>query len=215
MSNSLGVGIIGASAERGWAKVSHVPAIQQLHGLELVAVASGSLEKADAAAKAFGAKRGYADALELIRDPDVDLVTVAVKVPDHRELVLAAITARKHVYCEWPLGRNLAEMEELAAAAQKAGVHVAIGLQTRGNSVTQQARDLIATGAIGRLLSARVFSSTIAFGPDVEAAMAFGEDAANGVTLLTVQGAHTLDFTIAVLGGYSSLSSLLTTQFPR
>ena len=36
--------------------------------------------------------------------PDIDLVTVATRVPDHRELVLAALAAGKHVYCEWPLG---------------------------------------------------------------------------------------------------------------
>ena len=49
MAKALGVGIIGASAERGWAKLAHVPAIQQLAGLELAAVASGSQAKADAA----------------------------------------------------------------------------------------------------------------------------------------------------------------------
>ena len=118
MAKALGVGIIGASAERGWAKLAHVPAIQQLAGLEVAAVASGSQAKADAAAKAFGAKSGYADGKDLIHDPTVDIVTIAVKVPDHRELVLAALGAGKHIYCEWPLGRNLAETEELARAAQ-------------------------------------------------------------------------------------------------
>jgi len=175
MAKTLGVGIIGASAERGWAKISHVPAVEALAGLELVAVASGSQEKADAAAKAFGAKAGYADGKDLIRDANVDVVAVAIKVPDHRELVLAAVTAGKHIYCEWPLGKNLAESEELAAAAQAAGVHVAIGLQTRANPAAKQARSLIASGAIGRVLSARVISTTVAFGKSVEQGMAFAE----------------------------------------
>jgi predicted dehydrogenase len=118
MAKPLGVGIIGAGAERGWAKLAHVPAVQQLAGLEIVAVASGSQAKADAAAKAFGAKASYADGKDLIQDPNVHIVTIAVKVPDHRDLVLAALTAGKHVYCEWPLGRNFAETEELAKAAQ-------------------------------------------------------------------------------------------------
>ena len=59
MAKTLGVGIIGASADRGWAKISHVPAVQGIAGLELVAVASGSQAKADAAVEAFGAKAGY------------------------------------------------------------------------------------------------------------------------------------------------------------
>ena len=211
----LRVGIIGASAERGWAKDSHVPAVQALAGLELVAVASGSPEKAEAAARAFGAKTGYAEARDLVQDPDVDLVTVAVKVPDHREIVLAALAAGKHVYCEWPLGCNLAQTEEMAAAADQAGVHVAIGLQTRQNPAAQKARELLASGAVGRLLSARIYSTTMAFGPKVESAMAFGEDAANGVTLVTIQGAHTLDFVVAMLGGLADISALITTQYPQ
>ena len=215
MAEELGVGIIGASADRGWAKISHVPAVQGLAGLKLAAVASGSQFKAEAAAKAFGAQIGYADGKELIKDPAVDIVTIAVKVPDHRELVLAALEAGKHIYCEWPLGRNLAETQELAAAAKAAKVHVLIGLQTRLNPAMLHARDLVRSGAIGRLLAARVFSSTVAFGPQIEAAMSFGEDAANGVTLATIQGAHTIDFAIAVLGTLADLTALTTTQFPR
>ncbi len=215
VAKTLGVGIIGASAERGWAKLAHVPAIQHLAGVELVAVASGTQQKADVAAEAFGAKRGYADGTDVVEDPSVDIVTVAVKVPDHRELVLAALTAGKHIYCEWPLGRNLAETEELAKAAEAAKVHVAIGLQTRLNPALLQARELIVSGAIGRLLSAHVLSTTVAFGPQVEAAMAFAEDAGNGVTLVTIQGAHTIDFAIALLGPLTELTALTTTQFPN
>ena len=118
MSKKLGVGIIGASAERGWAKDAHVPAVHGLDGLELVAVAAGDTAKANAAAKAFGATRGYATGSgPHSRDSAVDIVAVAVKVPDHRELVLAAVAAGKHVYCEWPLGRNLSETEEMAKTA--------------------------------------------------------------------------------------------------
>ncbi len=215
MAKNLGVGIIGASADRGWAKISHVPAAQGLTGLELAAVASGSASKAEAAAKAFGAKNGYADGKELIKDKAVDIVAIAVKVPDHRELVLAALEAGKHIYCEWPLGSSLAETQELATAAKAAGVHVLIGLQTRLNPATLRARTLLSSGAIGRPLAARVFSSTGAFGPKVEPALSFAEDGANGVTLLTIQGAHTLDFAIAVLGPFLDLSALLTTQFPK
>jgi predicted dehydrogenase len=214
MAKSLGVGIIGASEERGWAKLSHVPAVQQLAGLELVSVASGSQAKADAAARAFGAKAGYADGKDLIQNSNVDIVPIAVKVPDHRELVLAALAAGKHIYCEWPLGRNLAETK-LAKATQSANVHVAIGLQTRVNPALLRARELVSTGAIGRPLSARVLSTTVAFGPQVEAAMAFSEDAENGATLVTIQGGHTLDFAIALLGPWADLTALTTTQYPK
>lgn len=46
--------------------------------------------------------------------PDVDLITVSVKVPDHYAPVMAAIDAGKHVCCEWPLGRNTDETMRLS-----------------------------------------------------------------------------------------------------
>ncbi len=215
MPKPLRVGIIGASAERGWAKISHVPAVQRTDGLELAAVVTQDQPSADKAARAFGAAKGYGDAKQLFADPDIDIVTVAVNVPAHRDLVLGALAAGKHLYCEYPLGRDRAEGEMLAEAARKAGVHAAIGLQLRVNPAARRARDLIAAGAVGRVLNARILSTTMAFGPEVEGAMAFGEQAENGVTLPTIQGAHTLDLAIAVLGGFADLSALAATQFPQ
>ncbi len=210
----LRVGIIGASTDRGWAKESHIPAIQGLAGLELAAVATNSQETAELAAKAFGAKSAYGDAADLLRDPAIDLVAVVVKVPAHRELVLGALAAGKHVYCEWPLGRDAAETAEIAAAARAAGVHTAIGLQTRMNPAARRARELLASGAIGRVLSARIYSSTMAFGRKTPVAEAYSEDAGNGVTLVTIQGAHTIDLASALLGGLSDVGALATTQYP-
>ncbi len=215
MFKAIGVGIIGASAQRGWAKDSHVPAVQGVEGLRLVAVAAGDQQKANMAAQTFHAESAYASGFDLVRDPAVDIVSVAVKVPDHRELVLAAIAAGKHVYCEWPLGKDLHESEEMAKAAESAGVCSAIGLQMRSSAAVLQAKKALAEGKIGRPLSARIISNAAAFGPEVDAAMKFGEDAANGVTLITIQGAHTFDLAITVLGEFSAISALTTTQYPR
>ncbi len=215
MDDVLRVGIIGASAERGWARISHVPAVQELPGLALHAVVGSSQASADAAARAFGIATAHADSASLFRDPSIDIVAVAVKVPDHRALVLAAVAAGKHLYCEWPLGRNTAETVELAAAIHASGVHAAIGLQARADPVVRQARRLVLSGAVGRVLSARIVSTTMAFGPEVEPAMAFAEDPANGVTLPSIQGAHTLDVAAAVLGRFASVSAMATTQFPE
>jgi predicted dehydrogenase len=215
MTKPLRVGIIGASAKRGWAKESHVPAVQQLAGLELVAIATHTQETADAAAQAFGAKAAYGNAADLIRDPNVDLVAVCVRVPDHRALVLDALAAGKHLYCEWPLGRNLIETEELAAAAHSAGVHAVVGLQTRMNPAMHSARALVASGAIGRVLSARLYSGTAAFSPKVAAADAYLENAENGATLLSIHGGHAIDLAIAVLGSLANVTALTTIQYPQ
>lgn len=215
MAEPLRVGIIGASAEGGWAREGHVPAVQALAGLEFVAVATNSQRTADAAAKAFGVPAAYGSGMDLIRAPGIDLVTVATRVPDHRELVLAALKAGKHVYSEWPLGAGMDETEEMSAAAGTAGVHTAIGLQLRGSPVVRRARELILSGAVGRVLSASVYSATAGFGPDVPAPYLYLEAPESFANLVTIQGAHTIDLAIMVAGTLGDLSALATAQYPE
>lgn len=215
MARTLRVGIIGANAQGGWARDGHVPAVQKLDGLEFAAVATNSQKTADASARAFGVPAAYGSGMDLIRSPGVDLVTVATRVPDHRDLVLAALAAGKHVYCEWPLGRDTAEAEEMTTAARAAGMHVAIGLQLRGSPVVRRARELVASGAIGRVLSASVYSATAGFGPDVPAPFVYLEDPGNFANLVTIQGAHTIDLAITVAGPLGDLNALATAQYPE
>ena len=170
MTRPLRVGVIGANPNRGWAKDSHIPALRSLENVQLAAVATTSRASAEAAAAAFGVRAAYDDPLALITASDIDIVSVCVRVPYHRDLVLAALAADKHVYCEWPLGRDRGEAAEMAAAAGTRAVHAAIGLQAHMNSAARRAAELIAAGAIGRPLTARIFSSTAGFAPRLPAA---------------------------------------------
>ena len=215
MAKPIRVGIVGVSATGGWAREGHVPAVQFLDGLELVAVATNSQATADASARAFGVPAAYGNGLDLTKAPNIDLVTVATRVPDHRELVLAAIAAGKHVYSEWPLGRSLAEAEEMAAAARAAGVHTAIGLQLRGSPIVKRTRDLVVSGAIGRVLSISAYSATAGFGPEVSVPSIYLENPENFANLITIQGAHTIDLAIAIAGELADLNALATAQYPE
>ncbi len=215
MTKMVRVGLIGANPEGGWARDSHVPALRLLPGFELAAVGGKTQQSADAAARAFGVSKAYGQAADLFGDPDIDLVTVAVTLPAHRALLSGALAAGKHVYCEYPLGLDVQESGELAEEARVAGVHAAIGLQTRANPAVRQARSLLGAGAIGRPLSASIVSTTAGFGPSTPPAVAYTEDPATGVNLLTIQTAHTVDLAIALLGGLADLSALASTQFPE
>ena len=215
MTRPLQVGIIGASAETGWARESHIPAVRALSGLDLGAVVTTSQSSADKAAAAFGARAGYANAEALFADAAIDIVTVAVKVPDHHDLVLGALRAGKHVYCEWPLSPTLSQAEELAAAARAAGVKVALGLQARFNPAARAAARLVATDTIGRVLGVRCYSTSQAWGAEIEPGMVFAEKPGAGVNLVFIQAAHTIDLAIALAGELANISAVATRQYPE
>ena len=215
MAKVLRVGVIGVNPHGGWARESHVPALSAVPGLELAAVAARNQDAADAAARAFGVPKAYGDVDALCRDPDIDVITVAATLPSHRDLLRPALRAGKHIYCEYPLGLDAEEGESLAEAARKAGVHAAIGLQARANPAVREARKLLAAGAVGRVLTARILSTTAGFGPAVAPAFAYTEDPANGVTVISIQAAHTIDLAIALLGGIADFDALASTQYPE
>lgn len=215
MSRPIRVGIIGANARGGWAGEAHIPAVQGLDGLELAAVATNRQETADEAAHVFGVDKAYGSGAELVADPAIDAVTIATRVPDHRTLVLAALAAGKHVYCEWPLGSGQSESEEMALAAAASPTRNAIGLQLRASPAVRRAQTELASGAIGRVLSFSVFSSTAGFGPDVADPFVYLEDPQTFANMVTIQGAHTLDLLIALGGPIAGLAATASRQFPE
>ena len=113
-------GIVGATVTQGgsgWGANAHVPALHALPNYELKAVCTAHEDTAKASAKKFGFDLAFHDMGEMVAHPDVDLVTVVVRVPWHKDLVMQAIDAKKPVCCEWPLGAHVAEAAEMADAA--------------------------------------------------------------------------------------------------
>jgi predicted dehydrogenase len=201
------VGIVGANAERGWARDAHVPALKALvKDFELNAVSARTQDIAEMARAAFGAQQAYSDSLALARAPEVDLVVVAVKVPEHRAVVLAALQAGKHVMCEWPLGRDVAEADEMAAAVGPHS-HVMIGLQGLAAPAIRQAIALVRDNAIGKPRVMRVFSPTAGWGSEAPPAYAYLQDKRNGATLETIAGGHTLAAMEAIVGAYAEIDA--------
>ena len=212
IQKEIRVGIVGASAKASWAKVSHVPAIHCLPGLRLAAVATRNEHSAREAARVFGADRWFSDPLAMIRDDRIDVVTIAVKVPAHRELVLAALDAGKAVYCEGPLGCTVAETEEMASAAGSR--HTAIGLQGRLNPAVRRATQLLSSGKIGRPLNARIVATTVGFGPEMPSTHDYFNKASSGANLLTIVAGHILDVVEAVLGPISEVDARTAIRWP-
>jgi predicted dehydrogenase len=213
MSDTIRVGIIGADTRASWAGASHVPALAAQPRFTLAAVATRHADSARSAAEAFGAGRWFADPYALINDPSIDLVTVAVKVPAHFDLVMAALAAGKAVYSESPLGANLAQTEKMAAAA--GSLHTAIGLQGRLNPSVRRAAEIIADGRLGRLLSARVSATTFGNGPESLSAYEYFDKADAGAGFLPIAVGHVLDVVEAVLGDITEVDARTELLWPR
>jgi predicted dehydrogenase len=211
------VGIVGLQPGRSWAARAHIPALRALsETFEIVGVANTNRTSAEAAAAEIGLPRAFADVAELIATPEVDIVTVAVKVPPHFEIVKAAIGAGKHVYCEWPLGNGLAEAEEMAALARTKGVLGVVGTQAPLAPEIAYLGHLIADGFVGDVLSTTLVARGGALQgggtiPDKKT-YAYLLDRTNGATMLTIPVGHTLAALREVLGEVAEVSAVLATR---
>jgi predicted dehydrogenase len=146
----------------------------------------------------------------------VDLVAVCVRVPDHREIVMSAVGAGKHVYCEWPLGVNAREAEEIAAAARAAGVVAMVGLQAQASPVIERVRRLVEAGYAGRVLAASLTGTTAALGgPELPPWLSWAADVDNGASVLTIPTSHGIDALFTCVGEPLDVVASVRTQTPR
>ena len=217
MTDKIRVGIVGATVTQGgssWGQNAHVPALKALPGYELAAVCTAHDDTAKASAAAFGAGRAFHRFGDMAADPNVDLIVVCVRVPGHRDLVMAGLEAGKAVLCEWPLGRTLAEAEEMAALARRRSLKTIVGLQARSAPAILYARDLVNSGHIGPVLTAHltcVVPAVLQRGPG----RIWQGLRANGANVLTITGGHAIDALCAVLGEFAEVSARVSTRIPE
>ncbi|WP_261337792.1 Gfo/Idh/MocA family protein [Rhizobium leguminosarum] len=218
MTNSantrIGVGIVGASADRGWGGIAHVPALRALDAFQIRAVSTTRMESANATASRLGADLAFDTHQALVLRPEVDLVVVAVKVPEHKQIVSDALAAGKMVYCEWPLARNLSEAEALEGFARERRLRTVIGLQGGLHPPIRYLRDLVRQGVIGMPLSTSIRAHLTdamwlgRYDPPFE----YMARAENGATLLSIMLGHALQPLAHVLGAFESLSAVVANQ---
>ena len=212
-SSKIRVGVVGLSPKRGFASIAHIPALRALSDFDIAAVCTTRQESAEAAAQYFEIPLAFSNPEDLARHPDVDLVTVTVKVPDHYRPVMAAIDAGKHVYCEWPLGRNTAEAQEMLEAAERKGVRHAVGLQGQWSPTINYVKDLVADGYVGKVLNATLIGCAPNWGAALD--RAYQADFANGANLMTITGGHQIDALCHCLGDFRELSAFAVNQRDR
>lgn len=126
-----------------------IPALQHVANARVLAVASSDTERAQSTAAQFGIERMYTNYAQLLADPDIHAVYIALPNHLHREWAVRAAQAGKHVLCEKPLATTAAECDEMIAACQQAGVLLMEAMMYRFHPRMHYMKRLLLDGACG------------------------------------------------------------------
>jgi predicted dehydrogenase len=141
-------GIIGTGTRGAF---THIPTMKEAPESELLALCDVSEERlTSAAAKVGHAVATHSDYQKLLANPDINAVVIAVPNLLHREMLLAALQAGKHVLCEKPAGATPADATEMERAAGSAKTTVMFGMQYRNTAKQRKITELLASGKIGK-----------------------------------------------------------------
>ena len=206
--HGLRIGVLGT----GWGTRISVPALRA-EGWHVAALWSRNAERAAAQAAELGIPFATHDASALIHRPDIDAVTIVTPTPTHRDLCLEALAAGKHVLAEKPMAMNAGEAEEMAAAAESAGVTAMINFEFRFTPQRLHVQRLVADGYLGSLRHGMV---ELYWAPPLaERELNWRSQAAMGGGVLNEHGSHYIDALHQWLGDVRSVSARVETFVPQ
>lgn len=141
-----------AVAGTGFIGPVHIEALQRL-GVRVKGVLGSSPKKGAKVRDRHGLEQAFASYDEILKDPDIDSVHLAVPNALHFEMSKKALLAGKHVMCEKPLAMNATETEELVALAEETGLAAGVCYNIRYYPLNLEARQRVRNGELGRVFS--------------------------------------------------------------
>ena len=148
---------------------------------------------------------------ELAEDADLDVVVAATTHDALAEISAAALNAGKHVLCEKPMGRNPAEVRQVVGAAEQSGACLRAGYNHRFHPAVARVREAVSGGELGPLNFIR---ARYGHGgrPGYDQEWRGIPERAGGGEMLD-QGAHLVDLSLWMLGGFATVSGCAETLF--
>lgn len=150
------IGIIGA----GWIADKMAQAIAPFKDMQVYAISSRSIEKAEAFAKEHDIPKAYGSYEDMVADPAVDLVYIATPHSHHYEHSLLALEHGKHVLVEKAFTANADQAEKLIQTARSKGLFITEAIWTRYMPLSHKVKDLMESGIIGR---PRILTATLCY----------------------------------------------------
>ena len=207
-SPSIGVAVIGA----GMAGRAHAAGYRSastlydtgLPEVRLVAIADVNAAFAADTARRFGYQRTEPGWEAVAAAPDIDVVSVVVANPLHRQIVEGLLAAGKHVLCEKPMAPSVEDGAAMVEAAKAAGRQAAVGFTFRRSPAIAAVRDRVQGGGIGRPLhlSGHYWCD---YGCDPNAPMSWRYKGGPGSGALSDIGSHLLDLAEFLCGPIRSV----------
>jgi len=189
---TIRVAIIGT----GFIGNYHARALVKLPGVELAAAGDLSRQSGQAFADKYGIPRVSANALSLIKRPEIDAVVLGIPNKFHAPYALAAIAAGKDVFIEKPLAMNPAEGKKIAAAARRQKRVVMAGHMWRFDHEVNFVREVVKSGRLGRVIKTKGFGIHVNWGPGGW----FTQKKLAGGGALADMGVHALDTARYIMG---------------
>lgn len=137
-------------------EVKSGPAFQKTEHSELVAVMRRNAEKAKDYAERHQVPKWYADAGELIDDPEINAVYVATPPGTHAEYAIKAMQVGKPVYVEKPMATSSAECTEMLRVSEETGMPLNVAYYRRTLPAYLQVKELIEEGTLGQILTVSI-----------------------------------------------------------
>ncbi len=179
--------------------------------LSLAAVCTSRPETARAAAEEGGYEQWFTDVDSLVRNPSVTVVDCCTPNSQHRQTLLAALRAGKHVYCEKPLALNATEAREISREAERAGPSVGMTYNFRFVPALMRARRMIADGMVGDIYSFRAeYYHSGNIDPLKPLSWRLKKEASGGGALVDL-GSHVIDLVRHLFGEIESVRALTKT----
>jgi predicted dehydrogenase len=172
-------------------------------GLRFIAANTRTRQTAEAFCREK-AVRWTADLDDILRDPAIDAVVFATPHSQHPEQVRRAAAAGKHVFVEKPFALSLAEADEMIAAAERAGIVLAVGFNRRFHPSMARLRDAVRSGRLGTIVTASAEQTALHGLHLTETAWRAQPDEAPGGAMTAI-GVHLVDGMIDLLGPVSSV----------
>ena len=211
----VNVGIIGLSADGGWAAMAHYPALQKLPDhFAIQGLTASSMATAQKAAEKYGVPYYSDDAAALAARDDIELLVVAVNLPQHQAIIEQIAPFGKAIYCEWPLGIHPGESRILQQIAAHHNCRTFIGLQALHSPHIQKLRQIVNDPASGRLISCIISGSDPSRGHVIDPRYLYAQNQENGVNTLTIPFAHSLAALQSVFGTLHDMHALTACQYP-